>query len=78
MDMCVLLRNTPPKVPKITVIVDDVEFERLDSYCRERGFKKSSLIARLIREYLDREGFHVQAHLPLERPTGRPGSGSQA
>ena len=42
---------------KITVLLDDAEFERFDNYCRERGFKKSTLIARLIRNFLDMEGY---------------------
>jgi hypothetical protein len=47
------------------VLIDEFGFERLSSYCEERGFKKSTLIVRLIREHLDREGFHVQSQLPL-------------
>jgi len=31
--------------------------ERFGAYCRERGYKKSTLVARLIREHLDSEGF---------------------
>jgi len=72
MDRCVLLRNNGLRVPKITVLVDAAEFERLDTYCRGRGFKKSTLIARLVREHLDREGFHVQPDLPLEQTRRRP------
>ena len=33
------------------------EAERFEAYCRDRGFKKSTLIARLIREFLDKEQF---------------------
>lgn len=40
---------------KITVLLDADQAERFQSYCRERGFKKSTLVARLIREYLDSE-----------------------
>jgi len=40
----------------VTVVLEKGPFERLDSYCRERGFKKSPLLARLVREHLDREG----------------------
>lgn len=49
-------KKTPAKV---TVLLSDDEFERLDTYCRDRGFKKSTLIARLIRQYLDMEGYGV-------------------
>ena len=45
---------------KITVLMEETEFERFDSYCRERGYKKSTLIARLIRQYLDLEGYGAQ------------------
>lgn len=44
---------------KITVLLSDEEFERLDSYCRDRAYKKSTLVARLIRQYLDMEGYNV-------------------
>jgi metal-responsive CopG/Arc/MetJ family transcriptional regulator len=42
---------------KITVLMSDEEFDRFDAYCRERGYKKSTLIARLIRQYLNLDGF---------------------
>lgn len=42
---------------------------RLRGYCDGRGFKKSTLIARLIREHLDAEHFSMQSELPLH--TGR-------
>jgi hypothetical protein len=53
---------------KITVLLDDAEFERFDNYCRERGFKKSTLIARLIRSYLDMEGYGAYAGGMPARP----------
>lgn len=37
---------------KITVLLDDDEFERFDSYCDAQGFKKSTLIVKLIRDHL--------------------------
>ena len=42
---------------KITVLLPPDEFQRFDQYCRERGYKKSTLIARLLRQYLDMEGY---------------------
>ena len=45
---------------KISVLLPDDEFERFDRYCRERGYKKSTLIARLVRQYLDLEGYGGQ------------------
>ena len=41
------------------------EAEQFDAFCNEQGFKKSTLIARLIREHLAQEGFAYQARLPL-------------
>lgn len=52
---------------KITVLLPGEEYERFQAYCRERGFKKSTLIARLIREHLDSEGYKAQRALPFER-----------
>ena len=51
---------------KVTVLLDRGEFERLDQFCETRGFKKSTLISKLIREHLDREAFPSQGTLPLE------------
>jgi hypothetical protein len=47
----------------ITVLLGSSDFERFESYCNEKGFKKSTLIARLVREHLGREGFHYQPSL---------------
>jgi len=48
---------------KITVLVDPEQFERFDAYCESHGFKKSTLICRLIREHLDTERFRLQGEL---------------
>jgi metal-responsive CopG/Arc/MetJ family transcriptional regulator len=48
---------------RIQVLIATDEAERFDSYCRERGFKKSTLIARLVREYLDSEQYWPQKRL---------------
>jgi hypothetical protein len=53
------------KQSKITVLLDSREFERFEAYCSKSGFKKSTLIARLIREHLDSQGFRAQTELPL-------------
>ena len=37
-----------------------VEAVRFTSYCREKGYKKSSLIARFVGDHLDRETFNPQ------------------
>lgn len=45
---------------RIQVLLGQAEGERFAAYCRERGFKKSTLIARLVQEHLDREEFPEQ------------------
>lgn len=52
---------------KISVLMSAQEYERFDAYCRERGYKKSTLIARLIRQYLDLEGFGIAREGALNR-----------
>jgi hypothetical protein len=48
---------------KISVLLLDDEAERFESYCKSKGHKKSTLIARLIREHLESEQFHLQRTL---------------
>jgi hypothetical protein len=50
---------------KITVLLGPEESDRFERYCKDRGFKKSTLIVRLIREHLDTEGFRMQRELPI-------------
>ena len=59
----------PKKENKVTVLLDPEEFERFAAFCLERGHKKSTLVARLIREHLDVEGFRAQRDLPLDQTT---------
>lgn len=40
---------------KITVLLTDDEFGRFQDYCDLQGFKKSTLIARMIRDLLETE-----------------------
>lgn len=46
------------EMQKISVILSTAELDRFNSYCTEKGHKKSTLIRRLIREHLTREGYH--------------------
>ena len=48
---------------RVHVLLPDAEAERFDAYCKEKGFKKSTLIVRLIREHLDRERFAAQQEM---------------
>lgn len=52
------------KPSKITVLLDPSGFGRFEAYCESQGFKKSTLIARLIREHLDAVRLQVQQPLP--------------
>lgn len=56
---------------KVTVLLDDDEFARLDQFCEAKGFKKSTLISRLIRQHLDRAGFPSQSPLPFPEAPAR-------
>ena len=40
-------------MPKISVLLTAAEGERLDSYCRKTGHKKSTLVAKLLRDHLE-------------------------
>jgi len=57
------------RLRKVTVLLEEQEFQRFDAYCEERGFKKSTLAARLIREHLDEKAFNPQRRLPLPSVT---------
>lgn len=48
---------------KISVLLCERDDVRFSAYCEERGFKKSTLIARLVRDHLDSEGYAPQAPL---------------
>lgn len=43
------------QLTRVNVLLSAEEAERFSDYCLRKGFKKSTLIARLVREYLDRE-----------------------
>ena len=50
---------------RVQVLLQAGEAERFERFCLQRGYKKSTLIARLIREHLNHEGFEKpQAILP--------------
>ena len=55
------LGNASPT--KISVLLTPEEAIRFEAYCEQRGHKKSTLIARLVREHLDREQFAVQSEM---------------
>jgi hypothetical protein len=55
---------------RVQVLLRTGEAERFERYCQERGYKKSTLIARLVREHLDREGFEVRPMAMPRRAVG--------
>lgn len=57
----------PEKRSKITVILNPEEYVRFEAFCAQRGHKKSTLVARLIRDHLDSQGFRPQRDLPLNQ-----------
>jgi hypothetical protein len=65
MPIVATILEVPDTLAKISVLLGDVEEERFTAYCREKGFKKSTLVVRLIREHLDREGYASQRSLEL-------------
>ena len=48
---------------RVQVLIPKAEADRFGAYCRKKGYKKSPLIVRLVREYLEREGFNPQPDL---------------
>jgi hypothetical protein len=50
---------------KISVVLPVQEFDRYEAYCAEKGYKKSTLIARLVRDHLDSASFQLQRRLPI-------------
>jgi hypothetical protein len=59
------------EIAKISVLLDAEEAKRFDAYCKQKGFKKSSLTARLIRDHLNGEQFQCHQRLS-DSPTIPP------
>lgn len=56
---------------RVQVLMSDQDAGRFDAYCAAMGFKKSTLIARLIREHLDRENFSNRERKSGEKPVSK-------
>jgi hypothetical protein len=54
---------------RVTVILEAAEYARLCGYCQDHGYKKSTLIARIIRDYLDALAYPTQQALELSDTT---------
>jgi hypothetical protein len=52
---CQMEGDSVADVVRVQVLMKPAEAARFERYCDERGHKKSTLIARLVREHLDRE-----------------------
>ena len=48
---------------KISVLLPEEEAGQFDKYCQQLGYKKSTLIVRLIREHLEKQGFQPEFDL---------------
>jgi len=44
-----------PSFARVQVLLPLDDADRFNAYCSKHGYKKSTLIARLVRDYLDRE-----------------------
>ena len=49
---------------KVSILLNSKDVDRFDVYRQERGFKKSTLIARLIRDHVDESIFNSQSNEP--------------
>jgi hypothetical protein len=59
-------KNEPisKRTVKLSVLLDPKVAELFDSYCSETGYKKSTLIVKLIKDHLNAKGYAVQLQLP--------------
>jgi hypothetical protein len=55
---------------RVQVLLQPGEADRFERFCQQRGHKKSTLIARLIREHLDREEFETRPETIERRAVG--------
>lgn len=52
---------------KVSVLLPHEEAHRFEAYCEEYGYKKSTLIARLVRDFLNRENYPTQQRFYAEQ-----------
>jgi hypothetical protein len=41
---------------KVSVLLNEAEYERFRVFCRDHGYKKSTLISKLIRDFIGSQG----------------------
>ena len=56
---------------RVTVILKDDEADVFATYCERNGFKKSTLIKRLIREHIENSGYRHQKDMFAKNPGQR-------
>ena len=54
-NLSAMRNSTMSQLARVTALFSEDEAERFNTYCTRHGFKKATLIARLVREHLDRE-----------------------
>lgn len=58
------------RTPRVNVLLPQEDYDRLTAYCEREGHKKSTLIARIVREYLAAKD--VQKRPKARAPSARP------
>ena len=56
------------RMPKLTVLLESRLSRLFEAYCKQEGFKKSTLVVKLIRDHLRAAGFANQAELFSPNP----------
>ncbi len=59
-----MLGAVAAKMRKISVLLEPDGYERFESYCRTKGHKKSTLVSKLIRDFLDNEQGPATLQMP--------------
>ena len=50
---------------RVSVLVSREDYSRLETYCAQQGAKKSTLISKILREFLDQKNVPVQPSLGM-------------
>jgi hypothetical protein len=61
---------------KVSVLLAGSDYDRFESFCKQQGFKKSTLVAKLIRDYLQKGG-NAAIREPEKRYGRRPSPASK-
>lgn len=60
------MKTEPRSAQKISVLLPDDDAQRYEAYCEKFGHKKSTLIARLVRDFLNKENYPAQQSIYAE------------